>query len=192
VITPRIKDSNEQHRRSISQAPDWDKVQKVRLNSCEGVSYCERVRWQTDRTWQENQLWSNRLRRSKSTVTIGSVRPTLAGPSDQGRRQQPGLHGPASGGGQADASGSEGPPTRPAETLISFSSCGEPQCEHLGISFRPTSNSICFSQSSQTNSKIGINSSFRTTKAITWADHPEDWTALRPAEENRESPLSPT
>ena len=74
-----------------------------------------------------------------------------------GRRQQWGLHGPASGGGQPWAIGSAVPDaTRLADTLISFSIFREPHFGQAGTSFAATSNSHSVSQSGQEYSKIGI------------------------------------
>jgi len=59
-----------------------------------------------------------------------------------GKRQQCGLHGPASGGGQAEAIGNALPEAiRPAAALISFSIFFEPHFGQAGFSVLPTSNS---------------------------------------------------
>jgi len=58
-----------------------------------------------------------------------------------GKRQQCGLHGPASGGGHEEAIGREPDETRPAAALISFSIFFDPHFGQAGFSSRPTSNS---------------------------------------------------
>ncbi len=66
-----------------------------------------------------------------------------------GSRQQCGLHGPASGGGQDDAIGNALPDeTRPAAALMSFSIFLEPHFGQAGFSARLTSNSAWHEQAS--------------------------------------------
>src|SRR5690606_30212006 len=77
----------------------------------------------------------------------------------EGSRQQCGLHGGASLGGQLDAIGSC--PERltwPTGTLNSFSSVCAPQCGQAIASPLRTSCSNCCSHPSQRNSKMGMGS----------------------------------
>jgi hypothetical protein len=72
-------------------------------------------------------------------------------------RQQPGRHGPASGGGQDPANGSE--PlliTGAAGALNSLDTSAVPQSGQFGFSLPRTSNSNSLPQFSQAYSKIGI------------------------------------